>query len=148
MGGRSGCSASGTMNLLVDTSVWVDFFNGESSSEARTLVSFLEADASIATCGVVIVEFFQGLVRATDRERLRPYFLGLDYLSPKEPDTYFEAADLFRALRRRGITVRSTLDCLIARLAVEHDVALLAKDKDFKYIVDSGLCPIILVPLT
>jgi predicted nucleic acid-binding protein len=51
----------------------------------------------------------------------------MEWLSPKEPDTYIEAAELFRRLRARGITIRSTIDCLIANLATHHDALILSK---------------------
>lgn len=135
------------MNVLVDTSVWVDFFNGHRSPEAVALEGFIDQEDEIATCGVVIAEFFQGLRSERSIGRLEPYFREMSCLEASEPETYFRAADLFRQLRRRGITVRSTIDCVIACLAAQHGYHLLAKDRDMALILQSGLCPVRPTPL-
>lgn len=128
------------MKVLVDTSVWVDFFNRFSSPEAEELTRLIEAEIPVLTCGVVIAEFFQGVRRGDSLAELEKHFRAMDCLKPREPETYLEAATLFRQLRERGITIRSTIDCLIARLAEEHSVLLLAKDRDLRLIAESGLC--------
>lgn len=135
------------MRVLVDTSVWADFFNRHDSEEATTLAALLDEEHEIATCGVVLAEFFQGLRDQRSASRLERYFLDMTYLAPREPDTYLEAANLHRDLRRRGVTVRSTIDCLIVRLAAEHGVHLLARDRDMALILGSGLTPVEAAPL-
>lgn len=127
------------MMVLVDTSVWIDFFNGHSSAEARTLAALIEDEVEICTCGVVVAEFFQGLRQARVITKLERYFRELCMLSPATPETYLAAAAVFRKLRERGVTVRSTIDCLVACLAEAHGALLLAKDRDMRQIVDSGL---------
>ncbi len=126
--------------ILVDTSVWVDFFNGHASPEAERLAAAIANKGSLVTCGVVIAELFQGWRKPTGHAALEAHFRTLPCLAPREPDTYFEAATLYRALRRRGVTVRSTIDCQIVRLAEEHGAALLARDRDMAQILASGLC--------
>ena len=127
------------MKVLVDTSVWVDFFNEYPSREAAVLTQLLSDEVEIQTCGVVIAEFFQGIRKASSLAELESHFRDMVCLVPREPDTYFAAAALYRDLRARGITVRSTIDCLIACLAEESDTLLLAKDRDIVQILDSGL---------
>ena len=127
------------MTVLVDTSVWIDFANGYPSPQADHLAHLIEAEEEIATCGLVAAEFLQGLRRQRDRTRLESLFEDLTWLTPTEPDTYFGAARLYRALRARGITIRSTVDCLIAILAHEHRCHLLERDRDMARILDSGL---------
>lgn len=128
------------MIVLVDTSVWADFFNGDPSPEADTLGSLLEDRMPIATCGLILAEFFQGLRRPETIQTLKDEFLDLELLRPREPETYIAAADLFRDLRSRGVTIRSTIDCLIVRLAEENGARILAKDRDMRLILESGLC--------
>ncbi len=128
------------MTVLVDTSVWVDFFNGHPSPEAEVLAVLIEDEVDIVTCGVVITEFFQGIRNRGSLESLEPFFRDMKCLTPTEPDSYLAAAALYRNLRRRGVSVRSTIDCLIARLAEEAGVVLLAKDRDMRHILASGLC--------
>jgi predicted nucleic acid-binding protein len=122
----------------VDSSVWVDFFNGYDSPEHRALTDLLVSDHSICTCGVVVTEVFQGFRKPAGRERLADRFRDLDFLEAHGIDLHFRAADLYRALRERGKTIRSTIDCMIAVLAEEHGCSLLARDRDMKIILESG----------
>jgi hypothetical protein len=127
------------VRVLVDTSVWVDFVNGHPSPEADALAALLRDECDVLTCGVVAAEFLQGIRDLDSRVTLEGHFRDMEWLTPREPDTYLEAAALYRQLRERGVTIRSTIDCLIARLADEHDCLLLAKDRDMRHIFDSGL---------
>ncbi len=127
------------MTVLVDTSVWVDFFNRHNSREADALARLIEDEAEIATCGVVLAEFFQGIRDRESLKTLEGFFRDMPLLTPREPDTYLAAAELYRGLRARGVLVRSTIDCLIVRMAQEADVLLLAKDRDINRIIESGL---------
>jgi len=135
------------MTVLVDTSVWVDFFNGYASPEAKSLALFIEDEVEIVTCGLVMAEFFQGIRDRGTLDTLQGFFLDMPLLQPKEPETYLDAATLYRELRSRGVSVRSTVDCVIARLAEEAGTMLLAKDRDMKQILDSGLCKVRPAPL-
>ncbi len=135
------------MKVLVDTSVWVDFFNQHPSPQADLLTRLVEDEVELVTCGVVIAEFFQGIRRTETLAELEGHFRFMSYVAPNEPRSYFAAASLFRGLRARGITIRSTIDCLIACLAAENDALLLAKDKDMTAILDSGLCEARGVPI-
>ncbi len=127
------------MRVLVDTSVWVDFFNGHPSRQADTLANLIREEADLVTCGLIVSEVLQGLRQAKSLLNVERHFREMDWLSPKEPDTYIEAADLFRRLRARGITVRSTIDCVIAILTARHDCLILSKDRDLTLIVESKL---------
>ncbi len=82
---------------------------------------------------------FQGLKRDDTRDRLEMLFRELTYLDPQGIDLYFRSAELYRTLRERGITIRSTIDCLIAVVAEENQCYILAKDKDLRAIVDSSI---------
>jgi len=104
------------------------------------LTRLIEAEVELVTCGVVIAEFFQGIHKTETLPELNHHFRLLSYLTPREPESYLAAAALFRALRGQGITIRSTIDCLIACLAEENNVSLLAKDRDIHMILASGLC--------
>lgn len=130
------------MRILVDTSVWADFFNGTPTEETALLARLIEDEVEIVTCGVVIAEFFQGIRRSKSRAVLEAQFRDMECLSPSEPETYFASAELYRDLRSKGITVRSTIDCLIVRLAAEHGTLLLSSDSDIHRILDSGLVPV------
>ena len=127
------------MRVLVDTSVWADFFNQADTPEALLLAQLISDEVEIVTCGVIIAEFFQGLRRAASITELESHFRDMECLSAEEPDTYFLAAKLYRDLRRKGVTVRSTIDCLIVQLGASHDALLLARDRDISLILQSGL---------
>jgi predicted nucleic acid-binding protein len=127
------------MRVLVDTSVWVDFFNGHPSKEADRLAQLIREDADLVTCGLIVSEVLQGLRQAKSLSTIEMRFREMEWLSPREPGTYIEAAALFRRLRVRGLTIRSTIDCVIAKLAAEHNALILARDRDLTLIVESQL---------
>ena len=99
----------------------------------------MAGDDELCTCGVVVAEVFQGLHRAKGQSELRRRFRDLLFLEPLGIDTYLRAADVYRMLRRKGITVRSTIDCLIAVLAEENGCHVLARDRDLEAILRSGI---------
>lgn len=125
------------MRVLVDTSVWAEFLNGTDSPEARAVDRLLAGEDDVCTCGLVAAEVFQGIKR--NREELEAFFRKMTFLEPAGIDTYLKAADLHRTLRRRGITIRSTIDCFLAVLAAENRCDMLFRDRDLKHIVESGL---------
>ena len=126
------------MRVLVDTSVWVDFFNGYPSPEREALRRLIRDEVEIVTCGPIVSEFLQGIRDVGSLARLEKQFCDMEWLTPGEPETYLAAASLYRSLRSSGLTIRSTIDCIIALLAEENDVFLLFKDRDLQSIVDSG----------
>jgi predicted nucleic acid-binding protein len=126
------------VKVLVDTSVWADFLNDSPTAEASLLARLIEDEVEIVTCGVVIAEVFQGVRRSSTLPALERQFRDMDCLSPREPDSYLAAAQLYRRLRAAGITVRSTIDCLIVTLAEEHSTFLLSRDRDIELILGSG----------
>jgi predicted nucleic acid-binding protein len=136
------------MRVLVDTSVWVDFFNGHPSKQAEVLARLIREDADLLTCGLVVSEVLQGLRQAKSLLTIERHFREMEWLTPKEPETYIEAADLFRRLRARGLTIRSTIDCVIAILAAHHDALIFSKDRDLTLIVESKLLGLRSMPAT
>jgi predicted nucleic acid-binding protein len=125
--------------VLVDTSAWVDFLNGFPSPAADALAELLRGDDEVCTCGIVIAEVFQGLRRDRGRDSIRRSFEDMTFLEPPGIHPYLRAAELYRTLRRRGKTVRSTVDCVIAAIAEDGGCDLLARDRDMDAILDSGL---------
>ena len=126
------------MRVLVDTSVWADFLNDSPTPGAELLARLIADEVEIVTCGVVIAEVFQGIRRAATLPALERQFRDMESLTPREPDTYLAAARLYRDLRAGGITVNSTIDCLIVTLADEHGTFLLSSDRAVELIVGSG----------
>ncbi len=127
------------MRVLVDTSAWVDFLNGHDSPEAMTVSELLKGDDDVCTCGVVVAEVFQGLRENKAYREIASLFSEMTFLESSDIATHFRTAELYRALRKRGITVRSTIDCLITVLAADNGCQILARDRDVAAIVSSGL---------
>jgi len=130
------------LRILIDTSAWIDFLNGVSSPERRAVADLLSGSNDLCTCGVIVAEVFQGLRKDKGRARLAELFRDLTFLEPEGIDLYFRAAELYRNLRKRGKTIRSTIDCLIMVLAEEHGCSVLARDRDMDTILASGLLPV------
>ena len=135
------------MKVLVDTSAWVDFLNGHDSPERAAVAELIAGEDDVCTCGIVVAEVFQGLRRDAGREDIRRLFGELTCLEPTGLELYFRAAEIFRLLRRKGKTVRSTVDCIIAALAEQHGCYVLARDRDMDLIVSSGVCSARLWPV-
>jgi len=116
--------------VLVDTTVWIDFFAGKSTPEVDELERLLNAGEDICTCGVILTEVLQGIRKDDDYRRTLSQLDSFLFL-PMKRQTFLAAAELFRSLRRRGITIRKPVDCMIASVCMEHDIALLHNDRDF-----------------
>jgi predicted nucleic acid-binding protein len=116
--------------VLVDTTVWVDFFNDRNAPHVQTLEHLVADEEDICTCGVILAEVLQGIREDTDYSRTLSRFDSFLFL-PMDRRTFVKAAELYRSLRRRGITIRKTVDCMIAAVAIEHSIPLLHNDKDF-----------------
>ena len=127
------------MRVLVDTSAWADFLNGFSSPEADALGELLEGDDDVCTCGIVVAEVFQGLRHERGRDAIRRSFEDMVFLEPSGIGVYLRAAEVYRMLRERGRTVRSTIDCVIAAVAEENGCYVLARDRDMDMLLASGL---------
>jgi hypothetical protein len=119
--------------IIVDTSVWIDFFHGKDSPEVHTLERLLGAGEDICVCGVILTEVLQGIHDDGDYHETLYRFESFLFL-PMNQRTFVKVAELYRILRHKGITIRNTVDCMIAAVAIEHDVPLLHKDRDFNAI--------------
>lgn len=115
---------------LVDTTVWIDFFHGTDTPEARTLEHLIETNDDVCVCGVILTEVLQGIREDKDYAKVAASFSAFLFL-PMGQRTFVKAAELYRALRRRGITIRNAVDCMIAAVALEYDLPLLHNDRDF-----------------
>ncbi len=121
--------------VLVDTSVWIDFLRGAPTVQVAALESLLEGDDLVGTAPIILQEVLQGADSFARFERWRREFGGLMCYLPLDPiDSHVEAARLYLACRRSGRTPRSSNDCLIAQIALEHDLVLLEDDRDFEAI--------------
>jgi predicted nucleic acid-binding protein len=117
---------------LVDTSVWIDFFRQRKTPAVEKLYQLLDSHDSYGITELVYQEILQGALHENDFESLADYLISQTFFYPQhEVLTYRQAAKLYFSCRRRGITIRSSIDCLIAQIAIEHDLILLHSDNDF-----------------
>ncbi len=117
--------------IFVDSSVWIDYFNGVISPETNYLDVAL-ASQFVLSGDLILAEVLQGFRTQKDYDdakrlllNLRPYRLVSVSLAVKSAENY-------RELRAKGITIRKTTDCLIATFCIEKNLALLHSDKDFE----------------
>ncbi len=116
--------------IVVDTSVWIDYVNGVVSPQTNILDKELENDR-IITGDLIIAEFLQGFKSDKHYAAAKELMDALQYYDLVGKGIAVKAAENFRKLRRKGVTVRKTIDVLIATFCVEHGFELLHNDKDF-----------------
>ena len=119
-----------------DTSIWIDLLRtGKAGREAAAHIS------EHVTCGPLVQEVLQGLPDDSASHYFRQAFLALPRLDDPLPvEAFLEAAETFRSGRRRGYTIRSTVDCLIAAIAIRNDVTVWHKDRDYTTIARYTMC--------
>jgi predicted nucleic acid-binding protein len=120
--------------ILVDTSVWIDYFNGYASVEADFLTLCIAEARPIVLPGVVLTETLQGVRDTVRSGRIGDVLSAFERAPELERHDYEEAATIYRTCRARGSTPRSTIDCLIAQLCLRHGYELLTRDRDFEAI--------------
>ena len=117
--------------ILVDTSVWIEVFRSRRPLDLEAVADFDD----VATCLPVIQEVLQGFRDEAAFRRAREAMLSLPIVeSPMAEDVFTQAVDLYRSAHRGGLTVRSSVECLIAACAIRHDLEVLHRDRDFSAI--------------
>jgi predicted nucleic acid-binding protein len=117
---------------LVDTTVWIDLLRGRETAPVRALRRLL-VEGQAVTAPLIVQEVLQGASSPGNLLRLRDHFLSLPSVEPAAGGlTHADAGDLYARCRWQGFTPRSPHDCLIAQLAIEHDLPLLHNDRDFE----------------
>ncbi len=118
--------------ILVDTSVLIDFFLAKPGSHVSCLKEIVTQQIPFGITSAIYQELLQGVKSKKEYVLLEEYLGCQRFFHPKDPITsYGKAAMIYFSCRKQGITIRSTIDCLIAQIALEHDVYLLHNDKDF-----------------
>ncbi|MBX3055071.1 MAG: PIN domain nuclease [Anaerolineae bacterium] len=118
------------MSLLVDSSVWIDYFNGVITPETDYLHRALGQEM-IFTGDLIFAEVLQGFRLQKDFDRARMALLKFRVVEMVGVGTAVKSAQNYRFLRAKGITIRKTIDCLIATFCIENNLALLHADRDF-----------------
>jgi predicted nucleic acid-binding protein len=121
--------------VLVDSSVWIDYFNGVATPESDLLHQLLGREP-VAVGDLVLAEVLQGFRDDADYRAARDLLVGLTVFELLGAARAVRVAENFRALRRQGITVRKTTDAVIATFCIEERLPLLYSDRDFDPFVD------------
>ncbi len=119
--------------VLVDTTVWIDFFADRSGPHVNALQDLIEDEEDLCVCGVILTEVLQGIRSDKYFNKTMEYLGDLIFL-PMGKATFVRAAEVYRSLRKLGVTIRKPVDCMIASVAIEHNVRLLHNDRDFDQI--------------
>ena len=120
---------------LVDTSVWIDYINGIETEHVAFLDQLLTNPLAIGLNSQIYMEILQGSKNKKTFEQFTDYFSGQNfYYFLHEKISHEAAALIYFNCRRKGITIRSSLDCLIAQCAIENELILLHNDNNFKQI--------------
>ena len=126
------------MKIVVDTSVWIDFFNGQVNEQTITLKQLIKADEPIVLIPVIIQEILQGIRQDNQFRLVLTLLKGFPVFKRKAVPDAIGAAKLYRNLRKKGITIRKSNDCLIAYVCLKTRSKILFKDRDFDLIIQNS----------
>jgi predicted nucleic acid-binding protein len=123
--------------IVADTSVWINFFKGIESEEVSLLTRYIQEDAPIYLCPTIIQEILQGIQNDKQFKEIKAYLLAFNILNDDGIEMAVSAANLYRTLRKKGVTIRKSNDCLIAQYAIKYQLKVLHQDRDFDLILDN-----------
>lgn len=130
--------------ILVDTSVWIDYFNGVGSPQTDLLDSAL-VEGAVALGDIIFLEILQGIKNDKAFEKTKKSLGTLEQYQLLGTDMVPQCAENFRFLRKKGLTIRKTTDIIIATFCIENKMPLLFVDRDFKpFVAHLGLKPVYL----
>lgn len=120
--------------ILIDTSAFIEFLNHTGSPFDEEIEKSINNDEELALADITITEILQGIKDDKDFHEIKNSLMAFPIYSLKSTDSYIAAAALYRKCRKKGLTIRSTVDLLIAQIALEHNLVLMHNDKDFQSI--------------
>ncbi|MEI6208870.1 MAG: PIN domain nuclease [Desulfuromonadales bacterium] len=124
--------------VLVDTSIWIDFFQAPDCETASVLTSLIKDHNRVVLCGIVLQEVLQGIRNQNSYDIVRVRLLTFPFVEATR-ETWLLAARLYRDLRANGITM-PPVDVSIAAIAIQHDISLFSRDAHFSEVAKvSGL---------
>lgn len=121
--------------IVVDSSVWIDFFNGKNTPDVETLDNLLGFQ-EVATGDLIVLEVLRGFRSDKDYTIAKNHFSSLIQFNMLNSELALTAADFYRKLRKKGITVRKTADVIIATFCIANGHSLLFSDSDFQPFAD------------
>ncbi len=117
--------------IIVDSSVWIDYFKGKTTKQTNLLDSMFGKEL-IVIGDIILTEVLQGFQNDNDFKKARELFDSLIFRQMLGKESAVKSAENYRYLRKKGITVRKTIDVIIATFCIENDLPLLHSDKDFE----------------
>jgi predicted nucleic acid-binding protein len=121
--------------ILIDTSAWIEYFRATGSAAAVEVRRLLSTEADqVVMCEPAAMEILSGAVDDATHAKLEQLVNGLPSLKVDDAVDFRSAAAIYRAARRRGQTIRSINDCLIAALSIRHGTSIIHRDADFDVI--------------
>src|SRR5512139_3576405 len=117
--------------ILVDSSVWVDYFNGKKTAQTDWLDSAL-GTTPIIMGDLILTEVLQGFQSNREFKTARGLLLRMPFMEMVGMDIAIQSAENYRSLRKRDVTVRKTIDVIIGTFCIHHQLSLLHDDKDFE----------------
>ncbi|HUR41152.1 MAG TPA: PIN domain nuclease [Verrucomicrobiae bacterium] len=121
--------------ILVDSSVWIDYFRGTATPQAERLDALLGTEI-LATGDLMLTEVLQGFKSDKDFEQAKELLTSMEVIELGGREIGIQAAFNYRALRDKGVTVRKTIDTIIATRCLSDGHSLLFSDKDFEPFVE------------
>jgi len=116
--------------ILVDTSIWIDYFNGVDNN-ATDILDIALIDGTVVIGDVILMEILQGFKNDNDYKKAKKMLAVLDQYEMLGHYMAVKCADNYRALRKLGVTIRKTADVIIASYCIDNKVTLLFSDRDF-----------------
>jgi predicted nucleic acid-binding protein len=116
--------------IIVDSSVWIDYFNGKDLPEVTKLDELLETEL-LGIGDLILTEVLQGFRQDSDYRKAKQLLTSLTVFEMLGSEAAINSADNFRALRKKGLTVRKTIDVAIATFCINNGHSLLFSDRDF-----------------
>lgn len=116
--------------IVVDSSVWIDYFNGKITTQTNLLDGLLDAEL-IVIGDLILTEVLQGFQHDKDYRQAKTLLGSLAFMDMLGKDIAIKSADNYRSLRKKGITVRKTVDVIIGTFCIETELSLLHCDRDF-----------------
>jgi len=120
--------------LIFDTSIWIDFFKNSASDKVDLLASYIENNEQILLTPTIIQEILQGIREDKQYRQIKDILFYMEILELPPVQAAIGAAELYRSLRKKGLTIRKSNDCLIAFYAIEFSLKLVHADSDFDLI--------------
>ncbi|MEO9021616.1 MAG: PIN domain-containing protein [Ginsengibacter sp.] len=118
---------------IIDTSVWINYFNTIISNKTNAADKLLE-NKSVIILPVILQEILQGIREKEKFDSVKGLLQALEFFEFHEIKTAIDAASLYRFLKTKGVTIRKPNDCLIAVICINNNIPLLHNDKDFNNI--------------